>query len=140
MTVTAQSIFDTFRKANPDDSILVYKFTAPGGTGNFFGNQLLHINLNGDEWLKAYKLSKSSGSYMNPDEIKAKAFPFIYDTRSITDTTRRRDILKNNLKIVFPDHYVNVFIFNKGWSRNNRSKGATAFKKEYGSDVDIVLS
>jgi hypothetical protein len=140
MAVTARSIFDNFSKAHPEDSILVYKFTTPGGASYYFGTQLLNINLGGSEWLRAYKLSESHGFYMNSDVIKSKAFPFVYDTRSITDSERRRTVLRDSLKNIFPNHYVNVFIFDGAWSRNNLSKGAVAFMNEYGSDVDIVLS
>ncbi|CAF1159078.1 unnamed protein product [Adineta ricciae] len=140
MAVTAQSIFDNLKAAHPEDNLVVYKYTRPGGASSYFGTQLLNIDLNDDEVLTAYKLSESSGPWMNEAEIKSKAFPFVYDTRSVTDNGRRRTILKVSLKVAFPNHYVNVFIFGSGWSRNNRSKGAAAFKNEYGSDVDIVLS
>ena len=77
---------------------------------------------------------------MNSDIIKAKAFPFVYDTRSITNDSIRRDRLFASLANIFPDHNVNVFIFNNTWSRSCCSKGSAAFKNEYGSTIDIVLS
>ena len=140
MTASAEEIFDNLRKAHPNDSILVYRYTAPGGCGTYSGDQLLHINLGGDVWLEAYKLKESSGSNLDKDEIKVKAFPFVFDTKGITDSAKRRDSLKSSLSKVFPNHNVTVFIFKSSWSRKNRSSGAVSFQNEYGSDVDIVLS
>jgi hypothetical protein len=140
MAVTAQGVFDNFKKAHLEDHILVYKYTASGGACSYYGTELLHINLGGNERLRAFKLSESKGSFMNPNVIKSKAFPFVYDTRSITDSERRRTVLRDSLKNIFPNHYVNVFIFSGAWSRNTRSKGAVDFADEYGADVDIVLS
>jgi hypothetical protein len=134
MVVTAQGIFDNFKRAHPDDSILVYKYTAPGEACSCFGAELLHINLEGSEWLRASK--------------------------SVTGSSRRRDLFKKSLKYVFSDYDVNVFTFQDDWSRNFafqddwsrnfnfqddwsrkiNSKGAVFFRNEYGSDVDIVLS
>ena len=140
MTSTAESIHDNLTAAHPEDSILVYKFTAPGGCNSHYGTKLLAIELANNEWLHAYQLSKSSGSYMTQEEIRYKAFPFIYDTRHVTNIRSRLDLLKKSLRKVFPDHYVNIFIFRDGWSRRCNGKGSVAFKYEYGSDVDIVLS
>jgi hypothetical protein len=140
MTVTDETIVNNFRTAYPNESILIYKYRAPGGTGIFHGVKLLEVKLHNEEWLTIYKLKKSSGTYMNSDDIKFKAFPFICDTQSETDPNKRRDKLKTSLKNVFPNHHVNVFIFCKNWTGSSYSCGATSFRGEYGSDVDIVLS
>ncbi len=140
MAATAKSIFDNFRRAYPDDSILIYTFTPPGGAGSFNGIKLLETTLEGGESLRVFKLTKSSGFHMNPDEIRVKAFPFVSDTGSMKDNTKRRDCLVASLKNIFPDHNLNVFIFGSTWSRYNHSRGAVGFRNEYGPDVDIVLS
>ena len=140
MASSPQSIKENFMKAYPNDLILVYKYTPPGGAGSYNGTKLLETKVQSGETLKAFKLTRSGGPNMNSDEIKAKAFPFVYDTRSITNDERRRDLLQASLKNIFPNHNVNVFIFNDGWSRSCCSKGSVAFKNEYGSTIDIVLS
>lgn len=140
-SVTATSIHENFHKAFPNDIILVHKYNTPGGTGSFYGNQLLKVQLEDRDWLRVYKLSKSSRPVMNSAEIKRRAFPFVYDTQRIRNPERRRDVLRNNLKNILPDHYVNVGIFGRGWSRYSRNtKGVAYFDKEYGTDIDIVLS
>ena len=137
----AESIIANFKRAYPNDSIVAYEFKS-GGAGSFSGEQLLDISLNNGSFLKVFKLSKSSGVSMDSDQIKVKAFPFVYETTHITDGARRRDILKNKLGAMFPNHNVNVFIFNdSNWSRNNiNTKGSTYFEKSYGSEVDVVLT
>ncbi len=77
---------------------------------------------------------------MDSDDIKSKAFPFVYDTKGETDLGKRSDKLKASLTNVFPNHNVNVFIFGKTCSRSNYSRGATLFMNDYGSNVNIVLS
>ncbi len=72
---------------------------------------------------------------------KLKHFLFVYDTKSETDDVKRHDSLRDSLKNIFPNHYINVFIYHKRWTRSHTNiKDAAYFTKEYGSDVDIVLS
>ena len=79
---------------------------------------------------------------MSSDEIKVRAFPFVYESRNVTDGKQRREFLKQKLTAMFPNHYVNLFTFNDGyWSRySNSTKGTTYFADSYGSEVDVVLS
>ncbi|CAM4808231.1 unnamed protein product [Rotaria magnacalcarata] len=116
---TAAEIRDNYKKANPDDSVLVYKFAAPGGCGNYHGTLLSHVKLDDGEWLKVIKLQKSNGSNLNEDEIRTKALPFIYDTKDEKESEKRRDRLKNSLRDVFPDHHVSIHIFSGAWSRSS---------------------
>ena len=138
--MSATDIVDAFKKAFPDDTILAHTFKS-GGASSFTGEKLVDVQLKSEEWLRIFKLSRSSASYLSGDEIKVKVFPFVYDTKNINDSERRRDILKDKLKILFPQHNVNLFIFNGScWSRSsNNTKGIAFFEKEYGSEVDIVL-
>lgn len=140
MAVTAREIRDRFLKAYPDELIVVYRYAAPGGCCSCLGIQLLGINLGGNEWLDMFKLHKSAGACVNEEEITSKAHPFVYETRDIRDHRRRRDILKNNLKNVFPNHYVHIFLFKARWTRSSQNKGAASFRNDYGHDVDIILS
>ncbi len=141
MSVIADNIMENYKKAYPSDTFVVHKFTAPGGCGWRHGYQLLRIQLVDNDWLDVYKLIQSSGSVLNSDDIKTKAFAFIYDTKDQTDDEKRRESLYDSLKNVFPNHYVNVFIFTKQWSWNvNNSKGSVSFTDKYGSDVHIVLN
>jgi len=141
MALTVAKIAENLEEAYPEDSFLVYKFIAPGGACWFHGNKLVDVKLDDGDLLRIYKLSTSSGSSMKSDEIKAKAFPFIYETKGETDNTRRRDKLRDSLKNVFPNHHVNVFILYPPWNRNHWNvKGTTSFKDEFGSHVDIVLN
>ena len=79
---------------------------------------------------------------MSSDDIKAKAFRFIDETKGVTSGGERRDILVKQLTNIFPNHNFNVFIFHdSSWSRqSSNTKGSTYFEKNYGSEVDIVLS
>lgn len=133
-------IYDNLIKAYPSDYFVVYKFTAPGGASHYSGTQLFDLKVSDGDWVQAYKLNASSGPSLTAEEVKQKAFPFVYDTKGITDNGNRRDKLRDNLKSMFPNHNVTVFIFGHSWTRTGRSKGATSFKNEYGSDVDIILT
>ncbi|CAF4183596.1 unnamed protein product, partial [Rotaria sordida] len=93
MTITPESILDSFRTIYPDDSFYICKFTPPGGSSSFYGNELLDVQLQDGDWLKIYKLSESSGSTLNDNEVRRKALPFVYDTRRVTDDETRRDRL-----------------------------------------------
>jgi hypothetical protein len=139
--MSAEDIMVNFKKAYPNDTIVAYKFKS-GGRGSFSGEKLLNVTLNDGYTLRIYKLRKSSGAHVNADEIKVKAFPFVYESRNMIDTAQRRDILNNKLTSMFPNHNVTVFIFNdSNWSRqSNNTKGITYFEKGYGSEVDVILS
>ena len=140
MDVTVETVIENFKKAYPSDTFLVY-ISSGGGTTSFYGTCLLHVKLDGEQWLDVFKLSQSSGISMTGEDVKAKAFPFVYDSKSESDVTIRRDILRNRLKSVFPNHHVNIFVCTTGWRRNSSNiKGSAFFQKEYGSTVDIILS
>jgi hypothetical protein len=140
-TTTTEEIYDNFMKLYPNHLFLVYKFTpAEGGAGYFYGNKILEVKVDDGDRLKIYRLSKSTGSQMNSDEIKSKALSFIYDTQTITDAEKRSESLHDSLKRIFPKHNVSVFIFNKEWIRHGCGKGYAHFKDEDGSNVDIILS
>lgn len=140
MSVTAKGIRDQFHETYPSDYFYVCKFTAPGGVCGYNGNNLLDAQLDDEDWLQVYKLMESSGSKLNDDEIRQKALPFVYDTKDITDGEMRRDRLREDLKMVFPEHNVNVFLYKNKWSYASWSKGCFAFLNAYGLDVVIVLS
>ncbi|CAF4095560.1 unnamed protein product [Adineta steineri] len=134
-------IVESFKQAFPNDIIVAYKFKS-GGAGWFYGTRLLRVNLKDGYWLQIYKLSKSAGNYVTSDEIKSTANSFINKTKGEVDNIKRRDILWNELKNAFPSHYVNIFIFDDSdWTRNGQNtKGSAYFEKNYGSEVDIVLT
>ncbi|CAF3553043.1 unnamed protein product [Rotaria sp. Silwood1] len=103
--------------------------------------KLLKAQLKDDyDYLEVFKLWRSSVCSMDSDEIKSKAFPFVYDTKGQTDTETRRDSLKASLQKIFPNHGMNVFIFSKSWYYRTYTKGSASFEKEYGTDVLVVLS
>ena len=140
MTVSPVNIRDSFSAAFPSATIYVCKYRAPGGACSFYGNQLLHVKLDDGDWLTVYKLSDSSGYNMNGGVVKQKAFPFVYDTRNITDSEIRRNRLRDHLKNIFPDHNVNVFIYGNVFENAYHSKGKACFSNGYGSRVMVVLS
>ena len=141
MSSSTENIINNFTEAYPSDIIVVQKYKAPGSCHSMYGTLLVRIQLKDDDWLRIYKLTSSSGHIISESAIKAKAFPFVYDTKSETDIEKRRDSLSASLKTVFPQHNVNIFIFCSTWQADWKNcKGATRFMKEYGSDVLIVLS
>lgn len=137
----SKDIAANFKTAFPNDSILVYEFKS-GGASSYDGNALVDVKLDTGYHLLVFKLNKSTGPPMSSDEIKSKALVFINDTKNETDGGQRRNILRDKLENVFPDHRVNIFIFGDGdWSRyGSNIKGITCFEKDYGSHVDIVLN
>ncbi|CAF1267683.1 unnamed protein product [Adineta steineri] len=134
-------IVASFQRAFPNDTIVAYKYKN-GGTGWFYGTILLEVKLIDGYFLRIIKLSKSAGNYVTSDEIKSTANSFINKTKGEVDSVKRRDILSNELKNVFPSHYVNIFIFDDtDWTRNgHNTKGSAYFEKNYGSEVSIVLT
>ncbi|CAF1430642.1 unnamed protein product [Rotaria sp. Silwood1] len=140
MPVTAESITGNFQKAYPNDALYVCKFRTSGGYGLFYGTQLLNVQLENKDWLTVFKLEKSSAVSIDDDIVKQKAFPFVYDTKGIIDNEARCVRLRNSLKTVFSNHYVNIFIYNEAWEYNGLASGFAEFRNEYGSDVCIVLS
>ncbi|CAF1110381.1 unnamed protein product [Adineta ricciae] len=140
-TNSAEYIKTTFQEAFPNDAILVYRSTT-GGWGRFIGKKLLGVQLKDDYWLEIFKVSQSTGETMTSDAIKSIANDVITETKSETDNVKRRDVLHEKLKALFPNHNVHVFLFNDShWSRSTHShKGAAYYEKDYGSEVDIVLS
>ncbi|CAF1036747.1 unnamed protein product [Rotaria sordida] len=140
MTVSAARLRNIFQTAYPNDYFYVCKFTAPGGSSSYEGQILLNVQLGDQDWLRVYKLSKSSGLPVNTDDIKRKAFPFVFDTKGITNNEKRRDRIRNSLRSVFPHHHIHVIIYNDAWESASSAKGSASFMNEYGSDVCVILS
>ena len=141
MSVNTEDIINDFTAAYPSNAFMVLKFKIPGGCSWHCGFPLLRVQLQDDDYLDIYKLSSSSGPVLSDNDVKAKALPFVYDTKSETSSEKRRDSLCDSLKTVFPQHNVNIFIFGSTWQANWKNcKGATRFMKEYGTDVLVVLS
>jgi hypothetical protein len=139
--MNVDDILASFKRAYPNDSIVIYKFKN-GRASSFLGERLLKIKLDNGYFLQIVKLSTSSGGHMSSDEIKAKAFAFVYESKHEKDDVKRRDLLRDKFKVLFPDHLVNVFLFSDSdWGRYaNNIKGGTFFEKDYGSEVDVVLN
>ncbi|CAF2786702.1 unnamed protein product [Rotaria sp. Silwood2] len=140
MPSTTARIRDNLETAYPNDIFFVCKFAAPGGASSYEGQVLLNQQLEDGDWLRIYKLSKSSGPMMNNVIVKHIAFPFVYDTKGIINNEARREILHHSLKTLFPHHNVNVIIFNEPWESASCAKGCVSFINEYGSDVCVILS
>ena len=89
-----------------------------------------------------FKLSESSAAIVKDEEIKYKVFPFIYETQNVTDNVKRRSIITEKIKVLFPQHYVNVFVFNdESWSRHSfGTKGRTYSQSMNGIEVDSFRS
>eukprot|EP01124_Arcella_intermedia_P016966 TRINITY_DN23594_c0_g1_i1.p1 TRINITY_DN23594_c0_g1~~TRINITY_DN23594_c0_g1_i1.p1 ORF type:complete len:140 (-),score=25.28 TRINITY_DN23594_c0_g1_i1:27-446(-) len=136
------TIAATFKEAFPNDTIVIYVFSS-GGSSSFKGFLLLDtLQLKDGNMLHILKLNQSSGEWMSSDDIKVRAFPFVYESRHITDNNRRRNLIKEKLDRQFPNHNVTVTVFNNSdWSRkSHNTKGATFFEKDYGTEIDVVLS
>ncbi|CAF1055542.1 unnamed protein product [Rotaria sordida] len=140
MYANIECILDNFKATYPNDSFYVCKYKAPGGTSFYHGKKLLEIQLKDQDWLTVHKLVRSLGTNVNDNEVKQKALPIINDTIKITNYETRCDRICDNLKMIFPNHHVNVFIYGNDWQCAYHSKGKASFKKDYGSDVFIVLS
>lgn len=142
LSVTADLLMENYHKAYPTSTLVIYKYAAPGGSSTCRGNLLSHIQLIDQDWLDIYKLTKSSElMMMTSDEIKSKAFPFVFDTKSETDSEKRCENLYESLNNTFPNYNVNVFVFKNNWSGSmTNTKGSVTFTKEYGSDVVIILN
>lgn len=140
MNFSALSIRDSFKAAYPNDSFYVSKYKAPGGASSYHGEKLLDIQLKDDYWVRVYKLSESSGPILNDDIVKQIAYPFVHDTKGITNIDVRRDQLRDTLKSIFPDHNVNVFVYGSSWQNSHHNKGSAIFTNECRSDVCIVLN
>lgn len=116
-----------YETAYPLDTFVIHKYTPPGGAASFHGYLLLYIQLADNDCLDKY--------------IRKKAFASIYRTKSETNNDLRRASIKSSLKTIFPNHYVNVFIFSNAWTGCARNhKGYENFLANYGSDVQIVLN
>ncbi|CAF3997721.1 unnamed protein product [Rotaria sp. Silwood1] len=131
MPVTAESITGNFQKAYPNDALYVCKFRTSGGYGLFYGTQLLNVQLENKDWLTVFKLEKSSAVSIDDDIVKQKAFPFVYDTKGIIDNEARCVRLRNSLKTVFSNHYVNIFIYNEAWEYNGLASGFADATNKY---------
>lgn len=140
MAINIQHIRNSFKAACPEGLFYVCKHAKPGGSGSYYGKYLLELELKDEDWLIVYQLSRSSGSIMDDNEVRQKVFPFIDNTRTILDITVRRDLLRDALKYVFPNHNVNIFIYEKDWQNAYYGKGSASFIDECGLDVCIVLS
>ena len=140
MAVNLGDIRDNFRKAYQNGSVYVGKY-APGNRHWLcYGDNLLEVKLADGDWLHIHKLFDSSGSGMNDDIVKEKAFPFVYDTKSITNTVTRCNRLSEHLKNIFPDHYVSVFVYNDYFTYSGFCKGLAYFTNGYGSSVAVILN
>lgn len=137
----ANIIIDNFKMAFPGEVILAHTFKT-GGACSFTGQKLIDVQLKDGSWLRLFKLNKSSADQVHGDDIKVKLFPFVYDTKSMTDGEQRRDLLKEKLKVLYPQHNIHIFVFGDGlWARYSvNTKGNAYFAKEYGSEIDVILS
>ena len=141
ISVITKDIISNFQKAYPEDTFLATTHTLSGTASRFQGHLLVCTQLADKDWLDIYRLSTSSGSVLSSYEIKRRAFPFIFDTKSETDKEKRRDSLRDSLADAFPEHNVNMFVFPTYWSwAVTNSKGFVTFTKHYGSDVLVVLN
>lgn len=140
MSVCVSSIRDNLRATYPDDFFCVSKCTPPGGACWYYGTILIEAQLKDGDWLRVYRLAKSSGHRIDNNEVKQKALPFVIDTKHITNEEKRRDQLRDSLKSVFPQHHVNIFIFDRKWESAYTNKGHASFSGEYGSLVSIILT
>lgn len=134
------TVIDNLKKAYPKDSFVVYKAANDWST-RYYGHTLLNFQLKDGQWLCVLKLSSSSGPAVLEDDIKTKAFPVVFSTKSVTNATQRCKELHDQLKAIFPQHRINVFVANSAWSGYEHNvKGSKTFANQYGSDVDIVLN
>ena len=139
-TMLTKTIKSNFMKAFPNDTILIYKFKS-ACAGTYHGVRLVSVTLKDGYYLKIYKLSKSAGEWMTEHQIKTKGLDLVEKTSNETTMTKRRNILKEKLKILFPNHYVTVFVFSgSSWARDSFNIKGTAYFEKYGSEVDIILS
>ncbi|CAF0774773.1 unnamed protein product [Adineta ricciae] len=141
MDVDIGEIVTNFKKAYPNDDFLVQKHKPCTSAGRYHGDTLLDVKLEVGECLTIYKLEKSSGSAsINSDELKSKAFPFVYDTKSETDIEKRHDLIRTSLKNLLPNYRVHTFIFTENCVHAGYYKACASFKKEYGSDFIVFLT
>lgn len=140
MSDTVTDILETFRVIYPNNLFYVCKCTAPGGGSWYSGQKILLVQLKDGDWLAVHRLTKSWGLPMSNKDVEQKVLPFIADTKDITDSETRCNQLHDDLTSVFPDHHVNIFIYEDSWQNAYYSKGSATFTNEYGSDVCIVLS
>ncbi|CAF2995421.1 unnamed protein product, partial [Rotaria sp. Silwood2] len=127
-------------KAYPDDLFVVHRWTAPGGAWKGYETKLSEVQCDDEDWLRVIKLQKSKGLFMKEDEIRSKAFSFIYNTKGESNCEKRRDSLFTSLNNIFPNYNVSVFIFEDYWAKRCWCKGWCEFRNEYGSDVSIIFS
>ncbi|CAF4955824.1 unnamed protein product [Rotaria sp. Silwood1] len=113
MCANIEYILGNFKATYPNDSFYVCKYKAP---------------------------VRSSSANINDNEVKEKILSIINDTIKITNYETRCDRICDSLKMIFPKHHVNVFIYGNDWQCAHHSKGKASFKKDYGSDVFIILS
>ncbi|CAF1508829.1 unnamed protein product [Adineta ricciae] len=140
-TTSTTYIIAKFHEVFPNDTIVAYKYKS-GSAEWFYGTKLLDLQLKDDYWLRIIKFSTSVGESMTTDHVQLRATPYILKTKAETDGSKRRDILRDELKTAFPNHFVNVFIYNDNdWTRSSRNaKGTAYYEKNYGTEVDIVLT
>lgn len=136
-----KNIRDQFHQAYPSDCFYVCKFSATGGACAFDGQNLIDAQLQDKDWLQVFKLKNSSGPILEDADIRQKALPSIYDTKDITDNEVRRNRLCDDLKVKFPNHNVNVFVYTNKWTYAAWGKGCYSFVgANYGSEVVLVFS
>lgn len=135
-----KTIRDNFRSIEHDGLFYVAEFKRPGGEGSFYGRQLMMVPISNERWLMAFQLFSRNKTTINDATVQQKAFPFVYDTKSMTNNQERANSLANSLRPIFPEHYVNIFIYNGNWNDSFNGKGSANFSREYGSNVHIILT
>ncbi len=91
---------------------------------------------------RVYSLNCSSGASISNDEVKQQSFCWVYESKHITNQAQRREFLFEKIKHNFPNHNVNVFVYNPSDSLDyyfTKSKGMAFFDRTYGDAVLIVL-
>lgn len=137
---TEVTILNAFKATYPQDSFVVMK-GAYNWRGRYIGTGLLYVKLSDEEYLFVGKLSASSGAQMSKTDVKSRAFPSVLNTKHITDPSTRCFKVHDELKPIFPNHNVYVMVANSTWRRQiHNIKGEVIFKRQYGTDVDIILN
>lgn len=134
------TVLNAFKESYPQDSFVVVK-GAFNWRSHFQGKTLLYVQLEDKEYLHIGKLETSSGAKLSKIDVKSKAFPFVFQTKDIKTAGERCLKLNDQLKPIFPHHKLYVFVGNSTWNRQSHNiKGEVTFRKQYGTDVDIILT
>ena len=137
---TEVTVLNTFKEIYPQDAFVVVK-GAFNWRSHFRGKSLLYVKLENKEYFHIGKLEISSGAKLNKIDVKSKAFPFVFQSKDIKNVSERCFKLRDQLTPIFPHHKLYVFVANSTWNRlSHNIKGEVTFRKQYGSDVDIILT